>query len=225
MAAVLAHEINNPLSAVMNTLFLAQNAPECPASVRQYLEIADQELRRISHITRQALGFYRESSTPTTITLSTILDEAIDLFKSKIKARHAIIKKQYTDAVTVVAVAGELRQVFSNLISNSLDAIEERGTVLVKLSSAWSKDGQHQARTSISDNGRGIQPDIRTRIFEPLFTTKGDVGTGLGLWVSKQLIEKNGGNIQLAPVLMAAGATTFKIVLPASDAAQNQRAG
>lgn len=226
MAANLAHEINNPLSAVMNTLFLAQSAPECPASVRQYLEIADQELRRISHITRQALGFYREDSTPTTVTLSTIVDEAIDLFKTRIKAKDATIKKQYTDAITVTAVAGELRQVFSNLISNSLDAIDEKGTVLVQLSSARSKVGQNQARISIADNGRGIQPDLRTRIFEPLFTTKGEVGTGLGLWVSKQLIEKNGGSIRVhSSVNGSRRGTTFRIVLPATAAAQNQRAG
>jgi PAS domain S-box-containing protein len=226
MAASLAHEINNPLAAAMNSLFLAQSAPECSDSVRQHLGITDQELRRISHITRQALGFYREGSNPTAVALSSLLDETVDLFKSRIKAKHATIKKLDISPITVTAVAGELRQIFSNLLSNSLDAIDERGTVLIRLSSVRSKDGADCARITFADNGRGIQPDLRTRIFEPLFTTKGPIGTGLGLWVSKQLIEKNRGAVRVhSSVSGNRRGTTFSVMLPVTGAAQCQRAG
>jgi C4-dicarboxylate-specific signal transduction histidine kinase len=134
MAASIAHEINNPLEAVMNTLYLANtNLNECQVA-RQYLDMAEDELKRIAHITRQTLGFYRESSAPTTVCVNSILDSAVDLLRSKIRLKRTEIEKQYDDSPQVTAVPGELRQVFSNLLANSLDAIEEEGTIRLRVS-------------------------------------------------------------------------------------------
>ena len=134
MAATIAHEINNPLEAVMSVLFLAKEDPELPESVRQYLEIADGELKRIAHITRQSLGFYRESNAPALTSVNAVLESAIGLLKSRIRAKQAVIEKQWDGDVKVTAVAGELRQVFSNLLVNSLDAIDEKGTIKLRVS-------------------------------------------------------------------------------------------
>ncbi len=108
MAATIAHEINNPLAAVMNTLFLARTSADSPA-VRQYLDIADEEVKRIAHLTRQSLGFYRESSAPAPVKLGDVLDSAIDLLTAKARAKGAIIRREGDDSASVTGVPGELR--------------------------------------------------------------------------------------------------------------------
>ena len=217
MAATIAHEINNPLEAVMNTLFLARTSSELPEPVRQYLDVADEELRRISHITSQALGFYRESVTPTRVSLRAIMDSAIDMLKSKITAKHVSILKQYRGELHVIAVGGELRQVFSNLLSNSLDAVGEKGTIRLRLSrSTCVNNHQPRIRVTIADNGKGINAVTRPRIFEPLFTTKESTGSGLGLWVCRQLIDKHHGSIQVHSSTAAEHrGTVFSVLIPA----------
>jgi len=223
MAASIAHEINNPLEAVTNTLYLARTNADDPASVRNYLDIAEDELKHISHITRQTLGFYRESSAPAKVSVNSIMDSAVDLLQRKIQARGARIEKQYDADLQIVASAGELRQVFSNLLVNSLEAIEERGAIRLRVSRSTCVDtGQHRIRVTIADNGSGIDAATLPRIFDPLFTTKEVTGSGLGLWVSKQIIEKHGGSIRVrsrttAPHSSSNGAyrgTAFSILLP-----------
>jgi PAS domain S-box-containing protein len=192
MAAAIAHEINNPLAAVMNLLFLSKTTNGLPESAHQLLEMADAELRRIAHIARQSLGFYRESNAPALTSVGEVLDSVFDLLKNRLKAKHAIIQKQWKADVQITAVRGELRQVFSNLVSNSLDAIDERGMIKVRVAS-----GKHRVRVTVTDNGKGIPPSTLPHIFEPFFTTKDRVGTGLGLWVSQQIVEKHGGKIRV----------------------------
>jgi PAS domain S-box-containing protein len=229
MAATIAHEINNPLAAVANTLYLARTNADQPDSVRQYLDTADEELRRVAHITRQALGFYRESNASEVISVNAVLDSAVDLLKSKINAKHAIIEKQWDGAVEVTAVAGELRQVFSNLLANSLDAIDEEGTIKLRVSSGPAFNSGHRCvRVTVADNGKGIDASSRQHIFQPFFTTKGTTGTGLGLWVSKQIIDKHGGTIRMRSSSDGARrGTVFSVVLPveAAAATRSQSAG
>ena len=218
MAATIAHEINNPLDAVMNLQFLAKSIEGLPESARGLLEMADAELKRVAHITRQSLGFYRESNAPTLTSIGAVLDSAIDLQKSKINAKHAIVDKQWDGDVQISAVAGELRQVFSNLLSNSLDAIEERGTVKLRVSAH-----NRHVRITVADNGKGIAPSTRQRIFEPFFTTKDTYGTGLGLWVSQQIIEKHGGSILVRSNTDGVRrGTTFSVVLPVGPTPMTQ---
>jgi signal transduction histidine kinase len=198
MAASMAHEINNPLEAVTNTLYLARTNADDPGFVRQYLDMAEDELKRISHITRQTLGFYRESSAPTVVRVTSIIDSAVDLLQRKIDARGVSIEKQYDSDLHIVAVAGELRQVFSNLLVNSLEAIEKRGTIKLRVTkSTCVNTSRPRIRVTVADDGKGIDPATMPRIFDPLFTTKEATGSGLGLWVSKQIIEKHGGSIRV----------------------------
>lgn len=214
MAAVLAHEINNPLEAVTNVLFLAQTTEGLPV-VRQYLELADAELKRIAHITRQTLGFYRESSAPITFHLSILLDSVVDLLQAKQISKRAIIDKQCEKQLQMTAFQGELRQVVSNLLMNSLDAIAEGGKITLRATVSGGFGSTYRIRITISDNGHGMSDTALCQIFEPFFTTKGSVGNGLGLWVSKQIVEKHGGSIQVRSRTDGPRqGTTFSVVLP-----------
>jgi two-component system, chemotaxis family, sensor kinase Cph1 len=218
MAATISHEINNPLEAVTNLLYLARSAGDVPDVVRERLDTADAELKRIAHITRQSLGFYRESNAATVTSIPDLLNSCFDLLQGKIEAKRAEIRKEWQADVKVTAVAGELRQVLSNLLANSLDAIDTRGKIRVRVSEqrAWKTPGQRSVRITMADNGSGISPAAREHLFEPFFTTKGSVGTGLGLWVTKQIIDKHHGSIQVRsqPSGERRG-TIFSIVLPA----------
>jgi PAS domain S-box-containing protein len=227
LAATIAHEINNPLAAVTNSLFLARTAENLPESVRQYLETADEELKRVAHITRQSLGFYRESNSPAFTSVTAVLDSAVDLLRSKIKTKQVVIEKQWDGDVEVSAVSGELRQVFSNLLTNSLDAIEEKGTIKLRVSTGAAFNNGHPCvRVTVADNGKGIDASLRRHLFEPFFTTKGTVGTGLGLWVSKQIIDKHGGTIRMRSSSDGARrGTVFSIFLPTDPHSIPQRNG
>jgi two-component system, NtrC family, sensor kinase len=216
MAAVLAHEINNPLAAIMNLLFLAQSTGDVPAAVHRYLKMADDELKRIAHITRQTLGFYRESSVPTTFLVVTLLSSVIDLLQAKVVSTQVIVEKQCDDLLRITTTFGELRQVISNLVLNSLDALGEGGRVTLRASPSRNPvDGSSRIRITIADNGEGIGAVVLPRIFEPFFTTKESTGNGLGLWVCKQIIEKHGGSIRVHSRTCEPHGTTFSIVLPA----------
>ncbi len=216
MAAVLAHEINNPLEAVGNVLFLAQSTDGLPGSVREYLEMADAELRRIAHITRQTLGFYREATAPTTFYVAALLDSVFDLLKAKIASRQAIVERECDVTLQVTAFQGELRQVLSNFLLNSLDALDDNGIVTVRASiSTDDRNEGCQISISVADNGRGISVEALPHIFEPFFTTKGSIGNGLGLWVSKQLIEKHGGEVTVHSCTNGPQrGTTVALILP-----------
>jgi signal transduction histidine kinase len=217
MAATIAHEINNPLEAVTNLLFLADEEENLPAPAHHYLQMAEVELRRIAHITRQSLGFYRESNAPALTSVNAVLDSAIDLLKSKIDQKRAMVERDWRADVRIVAVAGELRQVFSNLLTNSLDAIGFNGKIRIRISTHASlRDAAARSvRITFLDDGRGVSPAARSHIFEPFFTTKGTVGTGLGLWVTKQIVDKHSGTIRLRSRSEGAKTgTAFSIVLP-----------
>jgi PAS domain S-box-containing protein len=214
MAATVAHEINNPLEAVTNLLFLANNSPDCPLKVREYLETADSELKRVSHITRQVLGFYRDSGAPKKVSVSTVMDEAVELFLHKIANKQIHFQKEYAPHTETVVVSGELRQVFSNLLANSLDATNPGGWIKVRVSRCFDDTA---VRVTIGDDGGGIPKDVLSNIFEPFFTTKGTIGTGLGLWVTRQLVEKYGGKIRVRSRTYAPRrGTTFTIIFPAA---------
>lgn len=216
MSAVIAHEINNPLAAVMGLLYLAINAEGIPDVVRRYLESADAELTRAAHITRQTLGFYREMAAPVTFPFVTLVDSVLDLLRSKVNSRQANLDVQCETGLEITAVHGELRQVLSNLLANSLDALSQKGRITIRASAArHSSDGSARVRITVSDNGKGIEPAALAQIFEPFFTTKGTTGNGLGLWVTKQIIEKHCGEIRLRSSTSGKHqGTSFSITLP-----------
>ncbi len=217
MASTMAHEINNPLAAAMNTVFLARSSTGLPESACQYLDIADRELRRIEHIAQQALGFYSVSIAPTKISMTALLDAIVDLLKTKIKSKRVILEKQYQDQPEVTAVAGELRQVFSTLLINSLDAVEEEGTIKLRVSNGQARNGGRCVRVTVADNGKGINAATLPHIFEAFYTTKTSVGVGLSLWVGKQIIDKHGGFIRVrSRAIEGHRGTTFSVVLPSA---------
>ncbi len=221
MAMTIAHEINNPLAAVMNTLFLLKAEPGLTKSAMNYVDLADGELRRISHITRQALGFYRESTTPAPTSVNDLVDSVTELLKSKIKAKHVEVTKELSRGIAVTAVGGEIRQVLSNLLSNAIDAVDNGGRIWVRTSRARNFKGRDTVRITVADNGKGISSTSLPHIFEPFFTTKDAVGTGLGLWVSKQIVDKHKGCIRVRSWVDAQRhGTVFSIVLPMEPQAE-----
>jgi PAS domain S-box-containing protein len=197
MAATIAHEVNNPLSAVMNAVYIAETDPSISEEGKSALQIAANELERIAGITRQTLGFYRESSEATLVDCSRLLDDVVNLYGLRLKNKDVAIEKRYSEAGLIRAVAGEIRQIISNLLANAIDAVPQQGTIKFHVKSLVAPSGIKSVEISIADNGMGISPGDMKRIFEPFFTTKQTIGTGLGLWVCKELVEKHGGTIRV----------------------------
>ena len=211
LAATVAHEINNPLEAATNLLYLAQNSDSLPTPVAGYLKTAEEELSRVAEIARQTLGFYREQNAPVPTQVGEMLKQLKRLFSRKAKNKHIDMQVEIREDPRLVASPSELRQLFANLIGNSLDAVENHGKIRIRLST-W-KD---EAHIMVADSGPGIPPAIRRHIFEPFFTTKKDVGTGLGLWVSKNIVDKHGGRIRVhSSTTPGQSGTAILISLPA----------
>ncbi len=216
MSASIAHEINNPLEAIMNTLYIVRTDPDVPEHARAYLDMADGELMRIAHITRQALGFYREFSAATSNSAADLIESVVNLLKAKIRSNQATVVQDCNPQLMIMGIAGELRQVLANLLANSLDALGPDGRIVLRASASTDPvNGRPHIRITVSDSGSGMDPATIKQIFDPFFTTKGTVGTGLGLWVCKQLVEKNGGCIHVrSSTTGARRGTTFSVVLP-----------
>jgi PAS domain S-box-containing protein len=219
LAAAVAHEINNPLEAVINLIYLARHRPD---SQDQYLEMAEREVLRVAAIAQQMLGFVRESSSASPLNVAATLDDVLQLYLRQLSEKHIQVEKRYDRGVEIRGFAGELRQLFSNLILNALDALENGGrlTLHVARGREWSNGGgtgAHRtgARVTIADSGSGIEPTDLTHIFEPFYSTKGDSGTGLGLWLSHGIVQKHEGSIRVRSRTTAgASGTVFSIFLP-----------
>jgi PAS domain S-box-containing protein len=216
LAATMAHEINNPLEAVTNLIYLASSAPE-REDARKYLAAAEEELDRVSHLTKQTLGFYRETKGVGPVHLGSILTALLSVFGSRIRNKRISIETDVKGDPEIFAISGEVRQLLANLLSNSIDAVNKDGRIRIRISSPHSTKGERAegVRFTIVDNGPGIPAEIRPRLFEPFVTTKKDVGTGLGLWVCKNIVERHGGSIRLKSVGRSDGSwTAFSVFLP-----------
>lgn len=212
LAATVAHEINNPLEAVCNLIYLVKNTGSLPEDIVGYLNMAEQELDRVSHITRQTLGFYRDSSEAGPVTLRGVLESVLRLYENKLKSKSIAVEMELSDCPPVHALQGEIKQLIANLISNAADAVAAGGKVRISVTPAKQGDG---VEIKVADNGPGVAEKNRAHIFEPFFTTKEDVGTGLGLWVSKEIAERHGGKIQLNPGRdPELGGAVFTVFLP-----------
>jgi nitrogen fixation negative regulator NifL len=197
MAATIAHEINNPLAAVVNAVFLARTAEGLPEQARFALELAEQELARVTHITKQTLGFYNEPTEPSTVSLAQVVDEVLDLYTQKIKNKNITVRRKCSD-VMAYTVEGEFRQIVSNLITNSIDAVSSDGVLSVRVLGPCHLGGSRRmVQVTVADNGEGVTPENLKRVFEPFFTTKPEFGTGLGLWVTGELVRKHAGRIRI----------------------------
>lgn len=213
MAASIAHEINNPLEAVLNLMYLAKSNSVDP-EVIAYLDTAEGELVRLAHIAKQTLGFYREQNSAGLVSLTELVGEVLKIYSSKLRDAGIKVETRLRSAREVVVKKGEMMQVISNLVTNSMYAMSRGGRLLV-----GTEDGECEGNDGvvllIEDSGRGIATENLHRVFEPFFTTRGSIGTGIGLWVAKQFVVGHSGTIEVeSSTDTAAHGTKFRICLP-----------
>ncbi len=221
LAATIAHEINNPLEAVTNLIYLVKTDPTVPSPAQQLLETADAELARVAQIAQQTLGFYRDTTRPVLIDLGLLLRGVVDLFERKLTQKNIRCRLELDPNLRVFGLQGELRQVFSNLIVNAIDATgapqpgAPPSQILIRARLRTSR-GVNGIAVLLCDQGTGVPPAIRKQLFAPFFTTKQAVGTGLGLWVTRGMLEKQLGSIHFGSSSVAPSGTVFRVFLPVS---------
>jgi PAS domain S-box-containing protein len=216
MAATIAHEINNPLEAVVNLLFLLRPMVTGPEGAK-YLASAESELARVSHIAKQTLGYYREHASASRAYLSDIAEHAIAIYEPRCIATGITITKSLESSRKVMLRRGEMMQVISNLITNSMYGMPTGGTLSISVSDT--EDPTVGVALTVADDGVGIAPEILPRVFEAFFTTRFTVGTGIGLFIAKQLVEGHGGRIDLLSSNEAERhGTTVRVFLPVHTA-------
>lgn len=215
LTASIAHEINNPLESITNLLYLMEQ--DKPEKAPEYLRQVQRELSRVVQISKQTLTFSRDTNVPVRVQLAELIEEVLGLYVRRVGDKNLRVVRQYETQEQVLVFPGEIRQVLSNLISNAVEATAPRGRIVVRIRAArsWSGHGARGLRLSIGDNGSGIPEEIRTRLGEPFFTTKGQGGTGLGLWVTQSILSRYGGNLQIrSSVAPARHGTVFSLFLP-----------
>jgi signal transduction histidine kinase len=224
LAASVAHEINNPLASVTNLVYLIQTHSATVPQVREYANLAQAELTRVAHVVRQTLGFYREPAAAIPVRVADVLENVFALHGPQLRAKSIALEKQYRDHAAVTGHPGELRQLFSNLVTNAIEALPQGGRLRVRISGGSPQ--RPGVRVIVADNGVGIPPDQLRRVFEPFFTTKGERGTGLGLWVSHSIVDKHGGRIRVRSRFgRGRSGTVFQVFLPQEQAEMETVAG
>jgi PAS domain S-box-containing protein len=213
LAASIAHEINNPLEAVTNLLYLVRQERLTPSASR-FADLAAQEVARVSEITQQTLRFYRQSTLPARANVRELLDSVLTLHMGRIGAAQVELVREYDADLPLFCFAGELRQVFANLVTNALDAMTPGGGRLIVRARATVLSGVQGIRVTVADTGCGITAEARRHIFEPFFTTKEATGTGLGLWVSEQIIRKHQGVVRVRSHAAGPTGTVFSLFFP-----------
>ena len=216
VAGIIAHEINNPLESITNTFYLLRNHPSLDEEARFYAQLGEEELLRVSHITRQTLGFYRESKDPVDVSLPQLLDDILELQSRRLDFGHITVDKRYMSIGIIHGFPVELKQVFLNLIGNSVQAMPEGGRLRLRVAEceAWGNINGG-IWVSVIDTGSGIEPEHAKQLFEPFFTTKSTKGTGLGLWISKGIVQKYGGTIRFRSLRRPSGnITCFRVFFP-----------
>ena len=196
LASSIAHEINNPLEAVTNLLYLLKLSPLGPAE-DQYVTMAQQELARVSEITAQTLAFGRQQNNDQEAVFAELLDSVLALYRGRMATSNIQVERAYRYKQPVLCRPSEVRQVFTNLIGNAFDATRQGGRIVVRERLAvHPRSGHAGIRVTIADTGSGIPRELQRRVFEAFISTKGNNGTGLGLWISKGIVEKHGGTLR-----------------------------
>ena len=219
LAASISHEINNPLEAMTNLLFLLRNFCQLEDPALNYVVMAEHEARRISEITQQTLRFYRQPTQPARANVGELLDSVLSLYQGRLKTLNIRVERNFDPGIDLFCFAGELRQVFANLIGNAIDASIDGGRIIVgvRRSRNWKHPERAGVRFTLADTGSGMEPAVLERIFEAFFTTKSVTGTGLGLWVSQEIVLKHGGLVHVRSRTAAQGTpsgTVFELFFP-----------
>ncbi len=214
MAATIAHEINNPLESVLNLIYLARTNASDTSEVVSYLNTAEQELLRVSHIAKQTLGYYREHSAALPVRLADLVTDTLHIYESKLVAAGIQVQTRFSSCPQIVLRKGEMMQVISNLVTNAIYAMPSGGTLTTSVQEAVESD-RRGLLLSVEDTGEGIPAENLKKIFEPFFTTRRSVGTGIGLWVTTEFIKGHKGKIDVQSSVDAAShGTRMSIFLP-----------
>jgi two-component system CheB/CheR fusion protein len=224
LTAAIAHEIKNPLEALTNLVYLAQRDA---AGRDNYLRLAEQEIGRLDSIAQQALGFVREGASPERLDAGQILEEVVQLYLRKLQGSHITVEKETGGYLEIRGYPGELRQLFSNLILNAIDSMENGGRLRLRVMRTHEWGGARRAgiRVTVADTGNGIGPKDLPHIFEPFYTTKKDQGTGLGLWLAYGTVQKHGGWMRVASrINPGSSGTVFAVFLPDTPAKTSSQA-
>jgi PAS domain S-box-containing protein len=222
-AASMAHEINNPLNAVVNILFLALNDEGLSDTTRSLLESADKELARVGQYVTQTLRFHKQSTAPSDADLGEIMDSVLAMYAPRFRSSSIQLERQYRTRQTLRCFSSEVRQVFANLIGNALDATAEEGHIQVRVREArmWTEPAVRGIRVLVADRGAGIPQELRPQLFEPFVSTKELTGVGLGLWVSQGIVHKHNGQLTLRTSTdPARHGTLFSVFFPLPAAAE-----
>ena len=215
LATSIAHEINNPLEAVTNLLYLARLQSD-RQKTEEYLKAADQELRRVSVIANQTLRFHKQATSPQPIQADDLFSTVLSIYEGRLRNAHIAVEIGHRSKAPIVCFAGDVRQVLNNLVGNAIDAMSEGGRLIVRshFTTDWATERKGMILT-VADTGCGITPEVLEHIFEPFFTTKGIAGTGLGLWVSKEVVTRHSGGLTVrSRTGPSRSGTVFRLFLP-----------
>ena len=217
LAATIAHEIRNPMDTVSNLLFLLRHDSYPKPETKSYLDLAGEELARITQITGQLLTFHREAQSPVNVDITKVLESVLTLYSPQITTSGIRVTKRFDTSRTVRGFPGELRQVFANLVANAVHSMPNGGKLLLHVyESSLAADRERKGiRVTVLDDGSGIPPGVRKNLFAPFYTTKGEGGTGLGLWVARGIIDKHEGTIRfISTIRPGRSGTAFSVFLP-----------
>jgi signal transduction histidine kinase len=216
VAGIIAHEINNPLEAILNIFHLLRDHSSLDEEATEYARMAEHELLRVAHIVKHTLSFYRESQQPIPVSIAEVIDNVLELQGRNLQMQGIAIEKNYRTQGTLQGFPGELRQVFMNLIVNAIQAMPQGGRMRVSVREHTNPESQTTGLSvCVCDTGGGVSPEHAKMMFEPFFTTKSTKGTGLGLWISKGIVQKYEGRIHFRSIRTPDRCVTcFRVILP-----------
>ena len=220
LASSISHEINNPLEAITNLLYLVAQDPELPEELKVYVHMAQSELSRVSQIATQTLRFHRQAVNPTLVTAADLVGAVVRLYTGRLANSNIRIEARYSTDTHILCFENDIRQVLNNLIANAIDAMRLGGRLLVRAHAAEDRSGRPGVRITVADTGHGMSAEVLRHVFEPFYTTKDLNGTGLGLWISAGIVERHQGRLTVrSSVHPDHHGTVFALFLPCEEVA------